>query len=407
MSSVVGSEREVGYISLPRLTVSLIVLYVLVTPFANAGELYALFTSRLTSQTDLIGSLWVRYLRELLFVGILISGFTLHVKLNRMPRLPLLAWAIGLLLTLHVALRSMVAGPGDLLLLAGVRWALPALLPFAVFLLPRTTSLRPVARAVIFVSFLHFGMQLVHFFTAPPWFGSNKWGFALRSPGVFLIPNTAAFFSIIVAFYADFASNMRPASRLLLRLLCTVSVLLTASGTGVMVIMVYWLLLLTPRALRKLVYVGTPVFLLLLLLILPVLTGRGPNYVEISGGTRLEIFQEAFEESRLVSLDFGHATNTAALLSGRGAEVTQSTIADSLVASVTLNSGRLGLALLVLIWLSGLLVSIRTSSLSFTLSFVIVTLFSLTTIVTEVRPAGILAIMAMSWSYSCKDEQCT
>src|SRR5690606_5687570 len=114
---------------------------------------------------------------------------------------------------------------------------------------------------------LHVLVQIGQFFFASAWFGENRFGFAARSPGMFLIPSTAALFAILAFFLTQFYSESR-FQRTIVPPLCLVSIVLTASGTGYVVFLLGCLLYFMGEKYARLT---VPLSMLVALLMFPVL----------------------------------------------------------------------------------------------------------------------------------------
>jgi hypothetical protein len=97
--------------------------------------------------------------------------------------------------------------------------------------------LKRIGVILFFVFIVHFGFQILQLFFAGGWFGLNSFGLSARNPGIFFIPSTASFFSIIVLFFSMFYIENVKFKKIIFTLI-PISVLLTASGTGVAVYIV-------------------------------------------------------------------------------------------------------------------------------------------------------------------------
>jgi len=142
-----------------------------------------------------------------------------------------------------------------------------------------------------------------------------------------------------------------------------------------------------------------PISIVFFFLFLEFLSARDENYVEQSGGTRLEIFEESFLESHLFSTDFGLGTNSAVLL-GKGE------IMDSTYASLVVNLGYWGFFSVLILITLGYAYALIKSNRSFFVFLVLFTLFGMTTIIYEVYPANLLmALLLVFFIHSGKKEQ--
>ncbi len=242
-------------------------------------------------------------------------------------------------------------------------------------------------------------IQLFQFFSGISWFGLVG-RYSARNPGIFLLPNTGAFFSIVFLFYVLFLKEKQKIKyKFLLTLLAVISILLTGSGTGLVAVSVIIGIYILPR--RFIVF--SPFVLILSFLLLKFLSTyiRGEEYIEISGGTRLAIFFNTFQETGIFSPSFGYFTNVANLMAAGDK------IMDSTYASILGNLGIFPFVVLIIMVLFYLLKAfwcLNKTNITFLL---IVLLFSATTIILEVYPMNmLLAIMGSVLYEKGKNEHC-
>ena len=124
--------------------------------------------------------------------------------------------------------------------------------------------------------------------------------------------------------------------------------------------------------------------------ILETTTGRGSNYVEISGGTRWEIFVDALNRASLLSSEFGVGTNSGILLIANQDEFNNSMIVDSMYAAIVVNTGLLGtfiFLIFILGWITFVFRYKQVDAICFTLIYLV---FSSTINMTESFPINLL-----------------
>jgi len=97
--------------------------------------------------------------------------------------------------------------------------------------------------------------------------------------------------------------------------LCAASSGLTQSGTGILVSLFLIMFYFLGRYRKRIFYVA-PLLLISMLFLLDDITGRD-DYLELSGGGRLEIFWEIASTKFLSYDSFGLFTNTGVLMSER------------------------------------------------------------------------------------------
>jgi hypothetical protein len=275
-----------------------------------------------------------------------------------------------------------------IIFLSGVRWLFPVIL-LPVFVKYIDINILHRIGGIIFFIFLnHFVFQILQLFYAGGWFGLNSFGLSARNPGIFFIPSTAAFFSIIVLFFATFyVENLK--YRKVLFFLVPLSVLLTASGTGVAVYIVCFGLYI----INKKMYIFLPIFSVMAFLFffffVDVLTGR-TGLIEASFGVRVEIFFNLLNNANLFSNNLGFGTSTGYLIANEYGLDFDMTSTESTYASILVNLGSINfifLVLLITIFIVIFWVRKNKEMLIFSLIFA---LFGATSSVLEAYPMNLL-----------------
>lgn len=368
-------------LKLQKQTYLLIAFGIILTPLMTFEEVLSLYTGTITSQTNVLSSTYVKGIKDVLFIILLCIGSAAFIFRKKMS-MPIIFY---FLLTFNLVLFSVVFSVENsyLLTASGLRWAIPLLLPFFLYPVVDSEVIYKMSRALLVVFALHFILQLLQLFFLKDWYGNTFFGLSARNPGVFLIPNTAAFFTITVFFVNVFLIETSKRLGKLLILTTLLSVLLTASGTGFVV----WILLYIIFHLNKGLYLLVPLVLSftvpIIFYFMTFVFSRGEKYITKSGGGRLEVFLDELNSTGLISSKFGYGTNTAVLL-GEGR------IMDSTLASVTSNLGLVALMIfLSIIFLVGVhSIIIKSKNL---LGFILIlVLFSATTIITEAYPMNLI-----------------
>jgi hypothetical protein len=354
---------------------------ILIIPILSIGEIIGLFKGLNVSLTEVSTSIWIKAFRDIVVFLFAFKAVLLVWEGRKLPRSSIFMYWI-LFGSLVVLIISMFYGQANLLLMFSlIRWLVPVTLPFAMFLVIGRLNRRKYGQFVIFVFMIHFILQLLQLlFTSR--YGFSNIGLSIRNPGIFLVPNTAAGFSVVSYLtIREIAETSRNRFRLF-RLVALLSVLMTASGTGMITFGV--LLLTENRWLRSFAIFIIPVLVVGGLLFLNVLSVRGQNYVQMSLGTRFEVLISAFSSSGLFPENMGAGTNTAVLIESLKAASNGALIADSMLASVIFNLGNIGLLLFVPALLAALwsAFKMRTNRLFFQAVLTTI-LFSFTTIITE------------------------
>lgn len=371
---------------------ALVVIGVLVTPALNAGEVLALLGGLVRAQEEAYTPLYVKALKDVCFALIALLG-TAAIVVRGRANVLVFPFLVFLLFVLASALY--VHGTEPQLAVAGLRWAFPVVVTFLLVGHVDEDLVARLADVCAGLLVVHVTAQVFELFFMSDWFGRNMFGLAGRVPGMFFIPNTASFFAILCLFLAYFHGR-RPRVRAVVFVLTPLSVFMTQSGTGIIV----YVLLLGVMAVRRFglrraapLGIAVPAAAVALFPLLPRLTGRGSDYVAVSGVGRIEILARVLEASDAFPRLFGHATNTAVGFTAnlvRGPGQARSVIADSTYASIVGNLGLIGLAaflLGMLVWSIYVFARPSYEAFAFTMIF---GLFGATTVVTEAYPMNLL-----------------
>lgn len=272
----------------------------------------------------------------------------------------------------------------------GIRW----ILPFLIFLLLRDWMSEfdglTTVKWLFFAMVVCFLMQLYQLFNMPPVFGELLPGVAARTPGIFIAPNSTALFAC--AFAAGiivFSDNNRSWS-LAAVILAILIGFACQSGTGIVCAFV----LLLRLVLHKFSYWFWGIAAAMIVLIFPnlnALTGRA-DYVESSGGGRIDVLIKIISEAATSVGNFGVYTNSANLAS-QSPELM--TAVDSLIASWIGNFGTFAFpALLLVYWF----VKTQMKDIDWKRAspcLIVFVLFSLTSIIFEAFPMNIILAMGI------------
>ncbi|MDI9332850.1 MAG: hypothetical protein QM533_00585 [Cytophagales bacterium] len=285
---------------------------------------------------------------------------------------------------------------GLIVALIGFRW----LLPFLIFLLIGEWSKnidKEFFSKIILISLIAcLTFQVIQLFIMPPIFGEIFFGLAARTPGYFIAPNSAAFFGCSCAGLVLVVHGYRGkmAFTALLTAFCISA--LAQSGTGLIVasLLIFWYFIY-PNL--KLYIIGVFFFGPLIFSNLNLLTGRD-NYVEISGGGRLEVLQHIFYDSIGSLTTFGKYTNAANLIS----ENPENQVAlDSLIAAWIGNFGVLW-PLATILTILFIIFNIHQFNKNVFGPAMVFLLFSMTTIVFEAFPMNLILALSIWWSRAVK-----
>lgn len=369
-----------GILKLQR---TLIILGFLVVPLLSFGEISALFSGALSDQTSSISGL-IKFTKDIIFALLILLGFSYYLIKAKVSRKPLIIFLLSVILIIPSILLSATADP--LMLLSGLRWFLPFFLVFFIYEAINKNLIDKLARVLLLLFFLHLIAQVLQAFFASSWYGVSYFGLNARNPGLFLIPNTGAFFTLILTYFFLFLANFSAKTKLLLVPLCFLSIMLTLSGTGFLLF--FFVVFFYFFSYKYVVFI--PVILALLVPLffyaLNIFLSRGDNYIEESGGTRLDIFVEVLNSAGLFSESFGLGTNSYVLLGG-------GVIMDSLYASLLMNTGYFGFLTFIFIFFTALSFSFYSSDKKLFTFLIFMASYAATTILFEAYPMNLMAIV--------------
>ena len=366
----------------------LILLGLFLVPFISIGELYALFSGQLFSQSSNLTGIF-KFSKDLVFILLILVGiidFLLRDLLNKKALFYLFLTCILVLPPLFLSLGNEIS-----ITASGIRWIIPILLPVFIFKALTPDFLHSFSKYIYYLLLLHLFIQILQMFFASSWYGTSAFGLNLRNPGLFLIPNTGAFFSVVSLYTSLFISDFKKNKKFFIIVISTISVFLTLSGTGLIVFLCVLFFYFATREMMKWYLLIVPFGVLFIYFFVIFLSSRDANYIEQSGGTRLSIFMENFMKSDVISTNFGFGTNTAVML-GKGE------IMDSTFASLIVNLGYFGFFSVVSLLFLLISYSIIFRNKSLFVFFVVFTLFSFTTIISEVYPVNlIMAVLVVNF----------
>ncbi|BCD98334.1 hypothetical protein [Marinagarivorans cellulosilyticus] len=361
--------------------------------FVNLGEVVALVKGTLHSQTQNVTPVYVKVLKDILFlisISISLIWLVLSCRVISPIKVLLSAW----LFFVFAALIASYELPWICLLL-GLRWVMPIILLVLLIDLVDREAMVTISNFLKYVFFVHFTFQLVQLVFGGTWYGSFLGGYSLRNPGLFLIPSSGALFSCLCFLFLNYFAKVRFS---VLAPITILSVLMTVSLTGIalgflFVSYVYFRRFFSSRVIMLFACIACAG------LILSVdqfahLLGRGDDVIAVSGGARADIFLDTWGRVGLVSRFFGLATNSAVLYFNGNYNAF---IADSMYVSVLANLGLLGFLFYVFLLSFFFVWSIFIShDFSILLSLFIV-LSSLTSVITELYPINFIVPFAVAF----------
>jgi hypothetical protein len=281
-----------------------------------------------------------------------------------------------------------------IIFLSGIRWLLPFIL--AMFLINHISKelLYDIGKILFYLFIVHLILQIFQLFFADGYFGLFSFGLSRRNPGIFITPSTAASFTIMVLFFSKYYMNKKLEKKL--TFLIPISIFLTASGTGIVIYIVFLIL----HYLKKIYLPLTPLVLIftaiLLILSVDTLSGRG-GILEASFGTRISIFIDALNNASVLLNSFGYGTNIGLLIVHKYGLDVDISILDSWYTTSIVNLGLLNsfiIFLLIMVMFFYLSIYRKKEQLLF---LIIYLLFSATTIFTESYPVNLLFAVLLAY----------
>jgi len=386
--------EKLGPLAVESLMQFLIFTAVLLTPLYSFSEIILSLggfdVSRLTASTPL----FVKLLKDFLLILVILLGFANIILRGRIALAPSLG--VFFLVSILSLLYSLTSQNTETIL-SGVRWLYPTLLLVVLYSAIDSLFLSRLAALLVALLVVGFALQLVQLFTVTA-FGSNLLGLSRRCAGYYANPSTMALFALYVFHFVK-SYHFRRYRLLVMYLIVPISIFLTGSGSGILgyvAICGYLCVVGVPPKRKLLVLTLAFAATLMIVLMLPVLTGRSDFFDSPMG--RLDVVRNS-SYGLFVSSDFGTGTNSAILYSNldniNGFELSKSTIVlDSTFASIVQNVGLVGLfAFLFYIF------SRRNFSKNSTLPIIILVAFS-TGILFESFPMNVLTFVAISHANS-------
>lgn len=383
-----------------KILAGILVFAVLTFPVSSVGELGELFQGTLADTATVYTSPLLKGFKDVVFVSLIlylaiktaISGSVSKIKIIWLSAVATMVFPL-------------LAQPYIPYSLFGLRWAMPFILTALMIDFVDRALIDKVGKAVLLMYTLHFVTQLVQVVWMPPFFATTLLGLT-RAPGFFANAGTAALYTVLSIFWAMHHFPRRMVRSAVL-LTAPLSIMLAASGTGVVVAIILYLIF----AFRAVDSVGSAVIrsylrlpVILSLIIAPIIvfaflneiTGR-EGYVEMSGGNRLDLFLEALTAPIWLSTRFGSATNTAMLATLSGlADDHGAWVVDSMATSLILNLG-LPLAILFSILPLVSIFSYKSELTARVSCLVIIVAFSAVTNISEIFPANLLCALLLAY----------
>lgn len=305
-------------------------------PAGSAGSAFPQGTPFFIKAIKDIG-LWL-----MLGVGLVLLGQRRSAALGRASGHVTAVYAAVLAAVLASAALSLLDAPSPAgaatQVYAGVRWALPVFVAYALMGGLDAPFAARAARVAAALLLANAAIQAVQIATGAGAI-TNASSVLPRASGFFAVPNTAGLFACVTAFAAHATFQRRTAIGVWL--LAIASALAAASaGAMVALLAAMYFLALGGRWLR-LRLIALPVFALTIGLNIDALSGR-TDVLSFSAPMRLTLLTNAAARAGPVSSEFGLGTNSGRLLTEATGVDQTARILDSFPATVIFNTGWLG-----------------------------------------------------------------
>jgi len=392
---ILRNENISMKLKIDKLKYALLIFSLIIVPLNNISEVFSLFTMTLKSQSEALTPIFIKILKDTVYFFFFIYGFYYLFKTQKIDRIMLFLALLFFFVILPLNTTLLLGDADFVQLLIGIRFTLPILVLFLSYFIFNKNDILKIKNLLFILFYLNLGIQIVQFFMGIPWFGIyDTLGFSIRNPGFFLLPNTSAFFIIIITYLVLYHFDIKEKIKIRYIFFSFLSMLLTASGTGIFVFLILNIIYFTKKIILPVFLMLSPIFLYLILIFIEYM--RGTGYISISGGTRLKILIDMFNSISLISSEFGKFTNAYVLLRGSG------DIMDSTWAALLGNYGLLPSAILVLILIFLFIYSLINLDKSGISYLIIIFSFASTTIIFEAYPMNLLLAIIFPSAFKIK-----
>lgn len=368
-----------------------ILLLFLLTPIFSIKESLALIFGGIVNNSTALTPVYIKIIKDLGFALMILISFLGVLKQKSINKTTLFVlFYIAIILSFAFLYKD------DLLIfLVGIRWLTPIVL--MIFLIPyiKQDLLNKIATLLGFLFIFHFLFQIAQLFFSDGWFGLNALGLSIRNPGMFFIPSTSAFFTIMVLFFAMFYLQSG-LLRNFIFIFSPISIFLTASGSGIAVyIVIMFLYLLKQKYFKLLPMFGLVLFFIIIYTIEDI-SGR-TGLLEESFGIRIKIFFDIINESKLLPQSFGYGTSVGYLISSKYGLYFNMISTEATYTSIIVNLGLISFFLTLIIVLLSLIVAWLNNNKELLIFIMIFGLFFATTSIFEAYPMNMLFAILIAY----------
>ena len=380
----------------------LILTALLITPLFTFQESMALIFAEERAYINTSSTLtpwYIKGIKDFFFMSIVLICFlkiieTLSVKLNTV-------YFIAAILLL-ILLPAYYYHSDTLIYLSGIRWLMPLILIAFLFGNINKELSQKMGTILFYLFILHFTVQLIQFFFSYGYYGLNSIGLSKRNTGIFYIPSTSAVFALITLFFSKYYMKKNLEKKIFF--LIPISILLTASGTGVGVYIIFFVIYYLKNYYLKFLPLILIILGLALLLLLDYFPGR-TGLVEQSLGPRYLHLKEAIIHATFLPQYFGYGTSTAELIKNKYSFNLTLPMTDSFYASYIINLGIINTLLLMTVLVILLFKFVKSQNKEKLIFLSICSLIALTTSITESYPMNLIFSVLVAYYIDPGDEK--
>lgn len=373
---------------------NLLLFMIVLIPIINFNEI--VWALGLSNNASREGFYITKYIKDF---GMILIVFIVLLRLFRYKKAPrsfiILPYVI-VVLFLHIVLSCQQS---LFTILCGIRWFFPLILFIFLYKTIDKIFFEKIARYTLFIFIIHVIFQIIESFVMPPYNGTTYFGLTGRVPGLFSHAHSGASFTCLSYLLIEKA-NLKNVYKSILYLLSFISIFLTMSSTGIITLILLFLLKITQKSkFFKLYFLLSPFLLIVLFLNADTLTNRSTGSSETSITIRQEILRNIIDRGNLISTDFGLSTNAAMITAASNNAI----IADSFYTSLIGNLGYIPTFFAIIAITFVFYIKLKKRyfySMNIILFYL---LFSISTIITEVYPLNIFIAIFTSYILKYKN----
>lgn len=377
----------------------LIIFALILTPIFSFQESISLIFGGIKGNAVALTSPYIKGLKDIFSLLIIFMSLSLIVKQKKINKVSLFLFFLLILLCI---LPSLLLNNNTIIFFSGMRWIMPFILAIFLIGLINKKILKTISKILFYLFILHFTFQIMQLFFTQGWFGINSLGLPARNPGLFFIPNTAGFFTILVLFFSKF--YMKNSKEKKIRYLIPLSLFLTASGTGLALYIIFMVLYFIKKNYLPLVPLLLVFLAIFLVFTLDTISGRN-GLLEDSFVPRLIMFYNVFVDATYFPDTFGYGTSTGYLIANHYGLNFDMAVTDSWYATIIVNLGLVNSYIILILMIGMFIYAVMSKSKEKLLFFIIYSLFSATTIFTEVYPVNLLFAVLLAHYIQPKEEK--